>query len=74
MSDLCEDGHAYVAVAGLVDESSQLVCRDGSRDGFLSGLGREAHRQVLLVSQQVRARLQAAAAATVYNLEKVEKM
>lgn len=62
LSDLGEDGHADVVVAGLVDESSQLVRRDGSRDGFLSGLGRETHRQVLLVSQQVRAGLQAASA------------
>lgn len=66
VSDLCEDGHADVVVASLVDESSQLVRRDGSRDGFFSGLGRETDGQVLLVSQQVRAGLQGAV-ATVCN-------
>lgn len=49
LSHLGEDGHADVVVAGLVNERRQLVRRNGSRDGFLSGLGREAHRQVLLV-------------------------
>lgn len=56
-SHLGEYGHADVAVAGLVDEGGQLVWRYGSSDGFLSGLGRQAHRQVLLVCQQIRAGL-----------------
>ena len=58
MSDLREDGHADVVVAGLVDESCQLVRRNWSRDGFLSGLRRKTHCQVFLVGQQIRAGLQ----------------
>lgn len=54
---LSEYGHADVVVAGFVDELSQLVWRDRSSDGFLSGFRREAHGQVLLVRQQIRAGL-----------------
>lgn len=58
VTHLSEDGHADVAVAGLVDEGGQLVGRDRSRDGFLSRLGRKTDGQVLLVRQQIRAGLQ----------------
>lgn len=54
---LSENGHADVVVAGLVDEGSQLVQRYGSGDGFLSGLRRQTHCQVLLMRQQIRAGL-----------------
>lgn len=57
VTHLSEYGHADVIVAGLVNESGQLVRRDGSSDGFLSGLRGEAHCQVLLVCQQIRAGL-----------------
>lgn len=57
VTHLSEDGHADVVVTGLVDEHGQLVWRDGSRDGFLSGLGGKTHGQVLLVSQQIGAGL-----------------
>ena len=57
VSHLSENGHADVVVAGLVDESGQLVWRYGSSDGFLSGLRRQTHCQVLLMRQQVRAGL-----------------
>lgn len=57
VTHLGEYGHADVAVAGLVDEGGQLVRRYGSGDGFLSGLWRQAHSQVLLVRQQIRAGL-----------------
>lgn len=57
VTHLSENGYADVVVAGLVDQSSQLVWRDGSCDGFLSGFRRETHCQVLLVRQQIRARL-----------------
>lgn len=57
VSHLGEDGQADVVVTGLVDESGQLVRRDGSRDGLLSRLRWKSHGQVLLVRQQVRASL-----------------
>lgn len=57
VTHLREDGHTDVVVAGLVDESGQLVRRDGSGDGFLSGLRRQTHCQVLLMRQQIGAGL-----------------
>ncbi len=54
---LSENGHADVVVAGLVDDGGQLVRRYGGGDGLLSGLRRQAHCQVLLVRQQIRAGL-----------------
>lgn len=56
-TDLGEDGDADVLVAGLVDERGQLVGGQRGGDGLLPGLRRQADRQVLLVSQQVRAGL-----------------
>ena len=44
-------------VAGLLDEEAELLEGDGGGDGLLSGLRGKAHRQVLLVSQQIGARL-----------------
>lgn len=55
---LSEYGHTDVVVAGLINDSSQLVWRYWSSDGFLSGFRRETHRQVLLVRQQIRTGLE----------------
>ena len=55
--DLSEHGHGDVVVAGLLDEEGELLQGDGGRDGLLPGLRGQAHRQVLLVGQQIRARL-----------------
>lgn len=57
VTHLCENGNADVVFAGLVDEIRQLVRRYRSRDCFLSRLGGESDRQVLLVGQQIRAGL-----------------
>jgi len=54
---LGEDGHADVVAAGLLDEGGQLVGGDRGGDGLLPRLGGQAHRQVLLVRQQISASL-----------------
>ncbi|TNN41922.1 hypothetical protein EYF80_047918 [Liparis tanakae] len=54
---LGEDGHADVVAAGLLDEGGQLVGGDRGGDGLLPRLGGQAHRQVLLVRQQISAGL-----------------
>lgn len=54
---LREDGHADVVVAGLINEGGQLVGRYWGRDGLLPRLRGQAHRQVLLVRQQIGAGL-----------------